>query len=217
MNKERLVRIYKNAKKVSNVNESSDAYGKLQNYKDIGATHIRICYDSLHCAYFDPPYLLFPVVLFSEFCGLCIRKLTESKYSTVFSTKFSGYCSYETIRKRDEFEYGDPIVVSEGPKDAELISTLYPYSFASLTTGPSETGLYVLSCFTDRIIHVPDNDDKKYKYVSRFQKMCKEFGLSYRFVEVSDRFEDPGEMLEKENFRSLVEYKSFNLNLKQEI
>jgi len=67
------------------------------------------------------------------------------------------------------FVYGQKIILVEGAKDAEFLSSFYPFTLAMLTDSLSVDGIKILKMLTNRVVLGLDNDPagKRMRFVLR--------------------------------------------------
>ena len=141
--------------------------------------------------------LMYPIGMFSWCTGFGFRSLGRKKEFSVFNDRGmpSIYTSTRAIQERNLFKFGTPIVITEGAKDAEVVSLLYPYSFSCLTNGVNQRTSEFLSMFTDKAIVIPDEDSGGQRGGEKSRKNLEKFG--FKVYRISVKMDDPGNLLDK--------------------
>ena len=106
----------------------------------------------------NPLFWLIPLEL-PDFTikGFIVRSFTQKVYRTiVFSDVSLPYGFYLF----SDFKLGDPIFITEGTRDCMFLNTIYPYALSSNMGQISNDIITILKCLTDKVILVPDMDEK---------------------------------------------------------
>lgn len=143
------------------------------------------------------------------------RSITNKKFFT-----YGEYLEfpYGIFSLDNKFTPDTPIVLVEGLKDRDILSTIYPYVFALQSTGLSNMGREILKTLTNNVILLLDNDEQgikgqKYEYF----KLKESLNVSY--FKHPDRIKDVGTILDYEwsgkSYESeyLREYYKTNLSI----
>ena len=86
-----------------------------------------------------------------------------------------------------DFKFGsDPIILTEGIKDALVLKTIYPYTIALNTSGLTVNSLNFLKVLTNRFILVYDNDKAGQEATERDKEALREIGL--RVVDINNTY-----------------------------
>lgn len=139
-------------------------------------------------------FLMFPISFYSTVFGYGFRDVNSKYFSTYNQNKIGIYTAMRAYS--ENLVYNTPIVITEGVKDAEILSVYYPYVFACLTSAISKGLAEFLSIFTSRIIIVPDTDEAGQRGFERSQKNCSEFGVNINRVRINQRFKDVSDIFE---------------------
>lgn len=95
---------------------------------------------------------------------------------------------------RDDFKYGDPLIIVEGNKDCDVCKTfLYGDTVAILTAAISKNQMQVLQNLTNRIILALDNDESGIRSTKNFMKYrARRFNASV--FKYNIRYKDFGDL-----------------------
>jgi hypothetical protein len=112
--------------------------------------------------------------------GLFFRDMDTKDFRTYVTVKkFKFYVCQKFDERFTEFRYGDPIVLLEGPPDAEAFSYLtgYPWVIAYLRSWIGPYLAAFLASLTNRVLVVPDNDAAGYSGFPKIKKNLNAFGV----------------------------------------
>lgn len=121
---------------------------------------------------------------------------------------------WETFK---DFKKGDPIVVTEGAKDALYVKRFYPFTLTTLTSTVSKEIQILLSCLTNKLIVAFDNDYLKEKNSGqnsskRLRRSLCDLGVSSLNLVPVEGFKDFGEYIKNPDMDNV-----FNSYLKNSI
>lgn len=125
--------------------------------------------------------------------GYALRSVPSKSFVT--SSLPGLYLAQRGLQEVNDFRYGYPIVLCEGAADAEVLSQAYPYVCAFLSAGVTQNQAHILSCFTNRVILVPDNDPAGIKGTPRTRKALDRVKVSCEVLQLPDGIKDPGELV----------------------
>ena len=217
MNKKQAREIYENAKPVKKLNDfaDNDSYW-IPAIKHNKIGQIKITTEEI--ANVAPPAFVIPHKLFNKFLGISIRSLDGSDRRIYNMYGLNIYTSTEANHCINDFRIDCPIITSEGVMDAEAVGLIYPYSFAIMGSVPSRNVMYSLSVLTNKIIHIPDNDEAGEKagniYRNKVNKLP--FDIEYKVLNVPEKYNDPGDFMRQGNKNS-VEWNSFKNKILTEV
>lgn len=96
----------------------------------------------------------------------------------------------------------DPIILTEGIKDALVLKTIYPYTIALNTAGLTINCIRLIKSFTNRFILIYDNDKAGIEAIKRDKEKLREEGC--RAIDVKLRLKDPGQYIKHPNELSIL-------------
>jgi DNA primase len=110
--------------------------------------------------------------MFDEIIGFILRSVEGKAFHTYAVNR--KYPMIFGLNDFKDFKINEPILLTEGIKDAMVLKQYYKYSLAYLTSQPSDKFMEYLENITNRIIFFPDNDNagKKLKF-NDFRKYTK--------------------------------------------
>lgn len=93
----------------------------------------------------------------------------------------------------EDFEVGksQPVILTEGIKDALVLKTIYPYTIALQTAGLTQNSLNFVQTLTNRVILCYDNDKAGREATKKDLEALRELGI--RVIDVKLRLKDAGE------------------------
>lgn len=131
--------------------------------------------------------------IFGRLIGYFVKDVSSHLFRIYTATRVKLYSTYEACKKFP-YVYGKPFLLSEGPKDANVLSYFYPYSFSYLGGAVSGDTAEFISMMTNKVILAPDMDDagdRGYKVsLSNFRKN----NVSVSKLDLP--FKDPGVAIE---------------------
>lgn len=109
----------------------------------------------------------------------------------------------------EDFQFNkDPILLTEGIKDALVLKTIYPYTIALNTAGLTINSLQFLKSLTNRFLLVYDNDKAGTDAIKRDKEALRNEGC--RVIDIKLRLKDPGKYIKFPNELAIL-----NSNIKQ--
>lgn len=109
----------------------------------------------------------------------------------------------------EDFNFGrDPIILTEGIKDAIVLKSIYPYTLALNTAGLTINSTNFVKSLTNRFILVYDNDKAGMDATERDKEALRNLGC--RVIDVKLRLKDPGKY-----YKFPSELAILNSNIKQ--
>lgn len=101
------------------------------------------------------------------------------------------------------FQYGMPIVLVEGEKDAIALQTIYPYTLA-MGRNTLGSNIKYLKCLTDKFIIIPDNDEAGLKGYEKIKKDMDRYGLKLKCISINNpNLKDVADVYTNGNWESL--------------
>lgn len=142
----------------------------------------------------------------NEVYGFMVRGYTKS-YNVFRLTSdlpvIFGLYSFE------DFKFGEqPIILTEGVKDAIVLKTIYPYSLSLNTSGLTSNSLQFVKGLTNNFILIYDNDNAGHEAIKRDKETLRELGC--RVVDILPVFKDVGKYIDHPNQLEIL-----NLTIKQ--
>lgn len=151
-------------------------------------------------SYYDitPPYFVVPHFLFNLFTGFSLRTIDGNDDFTWNDYGLKLYSTQKTIQNYTQFEFGKPIVLCEGPMDAEVLAKGYDCVFGLLGNNLTTRITQILSLFTDQWIIVPDNDNGGLNLKKKVYNRCSQIDndVNFKVMDIPDGYNDPGEYFE---------------------
>lgn len=140
---------------------------------------------------------MYPMSFLGIHCGYGFRALTTKEFTQAVFLPFVSYTCHSVIpRMRDgTLKWGVPFLFSESVMDAETLSRFYPISFAYLRSAMSVNLCRMVSCFTDKVIVVPDNDEAGQKASRVMTRSLSRFGIRVYFIKFPASYNDPGDLI----------------------
>ena len=83
------------------------------------------------------------------------------------------------------FQYGMPIVLVEGEKDAIAMQTIYPYTLA-MGRNTLGNSIKYLKYLTDKFIIIPDNDEAGLQGYEKIKKDMDRYGLKLKRISINN-------------------------------
>lgn len=109
----------------------------------------------------------------------------------------------------ENFKFGnEPIILTEGIKDALVLKTIYPYTLALNTAGLTNNSLQFVKSLSSRFILIYDNDRAGTEAASRDTNTLQNIGCRVNSVKL--RLKDPGSYI-----KFPTELAILNSNIKQ--
>jgi 5S rRNA maturation endonuclease (ribonuclease M5) len=143
---------------------------------------------------FDGPYFVIPYFTFDLFTGLGIRSI-DGEQQRHLTRGVNFYSSERTVANSTEYRYHDPLVVCEGPMDAEYISQLYDYVIALQTNKPTNLQRKLLNKITDKVLFVPDNDEAGEDAIGYAKNQLENVSI----VKPPSTYKDTGELFKEQD------------------
>jgi DNA primase len=128
-------------------------------------------------------------------CGLISLK-TRAK-STIQGESIAVYTARAGAAKK--FQFGTPLVVVEGVKDAEVMSLAWPDTIACMTAHLSEPQAFALSMLTGHVILALDDDAAGRKGARTSRKYLEKYGVQVAHMGMPQGIKDPGMLLDGEH------------------
>lgn len=142
--------------------------------------------------------IITPLTFGNYLFGYLFRSIASRAFSVLTTSQLYFYSSdkFSEASRYKNFKYGDPLLVSEGVMDAELLSSVYYASIACGTNHISDAQAQYLSMFTNKVIYVPDNDwpGENGSFITK--KNCSNHGIDIQIIKIPSKYKDPGEILE---------------------
>ena len=109
----------------------------------------------------------------------------------------------------ENFKFGDqPVILTEGVKDALVLKTIYPYSLSLNTSGLTVNSLQFVKGLTNNFILIYDNDNAGHEAIKRDKESLKELGC--KVIDILPIFKDVGKYIDHPNQLEIL-----NLTIKQ--
>lgn len=142
--------------------------------------------------------LVFPLSVMAETVAYCLRSLSKDKAFLILG-QLPGFYSAETLKMGvEDYRYGTPILLAEGVVDAELLSTAYPYVKSYLTSAVSIKQAQLISCFTDTVVIVPDQDASGERGYSASVRSLRRYGVKASCLNLPAGVKDAGDLFKPE-------------------
>ncbi len=101
------------------------------------------------------------------------------------------------------FQYGMPIVLVEGEKDAIAMQTIYPYTLA-MGRNTLGNSIKYLKYLTDKFIIIPDNDEAGLKGYEKIKKDMDRYGLKLKRISINNpKLKDVADVYTNGNWESI--------------
>lgn len=101
------------------------------------------------------------------------------------------------------FEYGMPIVLVEGEKDAIAMQTIYPYTLA-MGRNTLGNSIKYLKYLTDKFIIIPDNDGAGLNGYEKIKKDMDRYGLKLKRISINNpKLKDVADVYTKGSWKSI--------------
>lgn len=109
----------------------------------------------------------------------------------------------------EDFEFGDqPLILTEGVKDALVLKTLYPYTLSLNTAGLTISSFQFIKALTNNFILIYDNDKPGIEATERDKETLKNEGC--KVISIIPNFKDVGKYIDHPNQLEIL-----NLTIKQ--
>ncbi len=141
--------------------------------------------------------LMYPLGFFDVVTGFGLRSLTDKKFCVYSTIPFALYTSYPAIVYRHGFEFGTPIILTEGVKDAEVVAMRYAYTFSLQGSTVSAQLAEFLSMFTNTVIIVSDKDEAGDKGRKTTTSRLKKHKVQSHYVFFPGKWKDIAEIYEE--------------------
>lgn len=99
------------------------------------------------------------VAIFNEMNGKVASIVFRAISSKAFMDYSLVYCAYGLDMMDEDFRFGDPIVLTEGIFDSDVVRTIYKNTLAMLTSNITMMQAEVLRTITDNFIILFDSDE----------------------------------------------------------
>ena len=149
--------------------------------------------DAFHGFIHENPYFwLIPLKTSSNtIFGFILKSYDKKAYRNIFNKNhiscFFGFHNFENFR------YNYPIVLCEGTKDQIVLSRLYPYTLACLTSGLNGfDDIAIIRQLTNKVILCYDNDEPGKKSALRDREKLMKAGCKVATAFYCSK--DPGEL-----------------------
>ena len=101
------------------------------------------------------------------------------------------------------FQYGMPIVLVEGEKDAIAMQTIYPYTLA-MGRNTLGNSIKYLKYLTDKFIIIPDNDEAGLQGYEKIKKDMDRYGLKLKRISINNpKLKDFADVYTKGSWESI--------------
>lgn len=167
--------------------------------------------DAFHGFIHDNPYFwMLPLATSEgEIFGFVLKSYHQKAYRNIFcDSHISCFFGFHNFK---DFKYNYPIVLCEGTKDQIVLSRLYPYSLACLTSGLNGfDDITIIRHLTDKVIICYDNDNPGKKSAQRDKEKliksgCKVATAFYCSKDVGDLWNNPvGQNILWESLHSIL-------------
>lgn len=121
-----------------------------------------------------------------------VRGMQDKKFLTMGDKRSLPY----GVGELKNFKYGSPLVIVEGLKDRDIMSTVYPNVVATLTAGAGQLMRQVLLKLTNNFLFVYDNDEAGQHGYFRLRKFLLENGCRVQQIKFPEGFKDVGQILD---------------------
>jgi hypothetical protein len=144
------------------------------------------------------PAMIYPLVMSHSLLGFNLRTIANKDFWCLPISPFYLYSSHLAIEylNSKSLKYDTPLMFSEGAIDSDFLSTIYPLSFAYMTSGINSMVAQFISTLTSRIIMVPDNDSAGKSGEKKTIYNMKKHGVKVEVLRVGDYFKDAGDVLD---------------------
>lgn len=132
--------------------------------------------------------------IFNVLCGQVLQVVLRSLSSHKFLTLTSRHQLMYGIGFIKEKSYSDPIVLTEGTLDCDVLRAIYPYVFGCLTSGLSKLNMEILQYLTNHVILAYDSDDVGQKAIRNDRFKLQRMGLNVSVLPHLRGNKDPGDV-----------------------
>lgn len=148
------------------------------------------------------------LIIFNELAGKPISAVLRSIKVKEFSDLSQYRCLYGLDMLKDDFRYGDTILLSEGIYDADSFRPVFHNSLAVLTSSVSPFQAEILCTMTDKFIVAMDSDTAGLGGFNKTEKRLKKVnsGIIVKRLNVYPKDKDLGVMREVYNRGETDEY-----------
>jgi hypothetical protein len=164
------------------------------------------------------PSMIYPLIISHCLLGYNVRTIATKNFCCLSINPFYLYSSHIAIEHLNSktLLYNTPLMFSEGAIDSDFLSTIYPLSFAYMTSGINSMVSQFISTLTSRIIMVPDNDRAGLDGEKKTIYNMKKHGVKVDVFRVDSSFKDSGEVLDaliKKDIKAGVEVQRLKIQL----
>lgn len=124
---------------------------------------------------------------------LLLRSLKERRFS-VFGSQGAFFYGQGLIPQ--DFKFGTPLLLVEGPLDRDSIQHIYPYTLAIMSANLSLRQRTIISYMTDKVILGLDNDKTGHSALRREQYAFRDLHIQTRVLEHPPHVKDCGTLAE---------------------
>lgn len=130
-------------------------------------------------------------VIEGQVSQVVLRSLREHKFISLTS---SHQYMYGVGMVSKDKVYSDPVVLTEGTIDRDVLITVYPYVFGCLTSGLSKLNTELMKYITNHVILAYDNDEVGQKAIRRDRWALQNAGLRVSVLNHMAGHKDPGDV-----------------------